>query len=156
MNAHPTLPIQMPIRCPLVSLQTAKEWLDRPFAEVEALWLDGQLRWVFDISSPRAKGRRAEYRILRESIEAFHARRAPVVTTFDQVIDYILPHSRETLRSTEMQRVLSCESDHTSELIRSGAWEQVGERPAKTGPNSFYRVARESVIRFLRQRALNH
>lgn len=149
--------LHLPAQRPLVPLEACMVLCDRDEDDLVALVQSGDLAYAWDLRGAKAE-RRAELRIWRESVLAYLAT-APGGTpgegsgpTEAEVIEQMLPHNRDTLWSTELQRMFSASQTHVQGLIDDGLLQQAGERTQRRGVNARVRVSRESVIEFFKSR----
>ena len=159
--------LRLPGQRPLVPLEACMVLCDRDEDDLIALVQSGDLAFAWDIRGAKAE-RRAELRVWRESVLAYLAAApgegtrptgqngcAPGEGTAlpeEEVLERLLPHGRDTLFSTELQRMFSASQTHVQGLIDGGLLEQAGERRQVRGVNARVRVSRESVIQFLKDR----
>jgi hypothetical protein len=146
-----SLPITLPAQRPLVPAEAAIVLCDQDERVILEWCEEGVFAWSWDIATPQAA--RREVRIWRSSLLAHLANGKQPTSVFPEVIEDILP-KRERIRSTELERLFSCSHDHIAALIESGIFDQVEERTATRGPNSFRVVSRTSVVEFLRVRRI--
>lgn len=143
---------------PFMSINAVMGWLDKDEDTIKYLYEDGLLRFAFNIASPRAQ--KAEVRILTECVRAYirmdHLNLLSVPRAqddLDAVLKTIFPHSRATVRGTEIRRALNCSSQHILDLDSEGCLkrdEKVKLRTPKSSPS----YHRSSVINFLKSRRL--
>lgn len=119
---------------------------------------DGSLPWVFDISRGPDR-RRAERRVLAWCVWEYLGQRAEGISPtaklkFERVVDLILGHNRDTVRSAELGRCLHCQRKHIHELTQAKQLEVVAERLPRRGPASSPRITRQSITAFLERRRM--
>lgn len=141
--------LKLPDARPMWPLNACACILDRTDAEIISMIEDGRLQYAWNIATRRAD--RAEWRIWRGSIHAYAAGEITMQGPF-KVLAGLFPHSRETLRTPELERLLSCSPRHVQRLCDDGTLTTHGDRPEPIGPNSFRRVTRASIEAFLRNR----
>lgn len=146
------LPLQLPAARPLVPMEACMVLLDRNEDELLSLVETGDMAWAWDIRSEEAT--RREIRVWRGSLLA-HMRQEADEEDEEIVLSSLLPHSRETIRSTELQRLFSASQTHIQNLINQGALREDGMRETQAGPNAFCRVSRQSIINFLKERRVS-
>lgn len=147
------LPIDLPISRPLIPMKAAVVFLDRSEDEILALIDSGELAWAWDISSEAAE--RREVRIWRESLLVFLSPGGPSShSDLDEtnVLNFLLPHSGDELRSTHLQRLFTASQGHIQHLIDQKLLH--GLNDPKTGRNGYVRVTRASFLTFMRARRI--
>lgn len=157
---------------PLCSINTAKGILSLSAEDIMSLITDGQIQFAWDIGTG---SRHKEIRIWIESLRLYQgslgraateggapraARRdpsdsLPSVTscsnlTEADVIARIIQHSRETLRATELQRLLNCDWIVVKRHIESGAL-TLAPGPALRAKET-PRITRQSFLAFMLKR----
>lgn len=160
-----TLDIHIPAGRVLIPLEAVMVLTDKDEDQVLSLIETGAIAWAWDLRSKEAT--RREVRVWRESLlDYLHhddgPRTPPSVkarlTDQDEAPTYqaLMPHSRPELRTTELTRLWSVSSTHMHALIADQLLAEAGreeKRPA-SGPNSYIKVTRESVIAFLMSRRI--
>ena len=149
------LPIDLPISRPLIPMKAAVVLLDRSEDEVLALIDLGELTWAWDISSEAAE--RREVRIWRESLLCHMQNDAGLRDSHAKlpeasVLNFLLPHSGEEIRSTHLQRLFTASQGHIQHLIDQKLLH--GLNDPKTGRNGYVRVTRASFLAFMRSRRI--
>ena len=133
--------------------------LDRDEDEVLAAVESGVLGWAWNIARPGAE--RRELRIWAPSLLSLLAGGRPEAATprsqesgaaqpgeeLLTLLRGILPG--RDVRSTELQRFFSCSGSHVAHLLQDGCLAPAALRQCEDGPNSFTRVKRDSVVKFL-------
>jgi hypothetical protein len=138
----------LPAARPLIPVEVAMVLLDRDEDEVLAAIESGVLGWAWNIGCPTAE--RRELRIWRDSLLALLNGQANPETDLTKILRGVLPN--RPVRSTELQRFFSCSSTHVTHLLRDGCLTAAGRRQREDGPNSFTRITRDSVLKFLTER----
>ena len=149
MTTQKQLPICIPAARPLVPLEAIMVLLDIDEDSVLGLIDGGELRWAWNIAS--AGSDRREVRVLRESILSYCALSGQP-SGEESLWTIVFGHSRDVVKSTELQRLFSCSSSHVHRLIKDK--DLVALNAATTGPNGFARITRASVIAFLQARRI--
>jgi hypothetical protein len=127
---------------PFSSVWQAATLLDCSERRVYHYIQEGRLPLAFDISRPG--GERVCLRMATASVVGLqrHKRLAADLETF---LAEVLPPAQFSYKAPQLARMLQCDLDHIYRLISANALEDVGG-------STRYRVPRESVARFLRQR----
>jgi hypothetical protein len=146
-RAQLALPLALPAHRPLVPVEVAVVILDRDYDEVVSLIEEGKLMPAWNIASPGCE--RREIRIAREGLLRMINGQGESLKA-----EEMLPHHRDTLRTTELQRFFSASQWHVQGLCNAGELEVEGERAVVRGPNAFSRVTRTSVLNFLNRRTI--
>lgn len=133
----------------LWKLATCEDFFDR---DHDTLVIDVEnqtLKFAWNIAAPGAEQK--EIRVWRNAALAFRRNeRLPTITDED-VYRLILPN--RDLRSTELQRILSCSHPHITTLRPLLV---VTREPLQAdGPNAFTVFSRDSIVEFLRSRRLS-
>ena len=153
--------LQLPVGRPLIHLQTVIDMTNGTSDSVLLLIEDGQLEFAWDISSQGCK--RREIRVWRDSLLTYLASREKegkgesekgrfALSPFHPGSLALFSHARETVKTTELQRIFSASQTHVQDLIREGCL--VALTQAKPGPGGFALVTRESVVSFLVRRRI--
>lgn len=138
-------------RRPLWKAKTIEDFFDLTRSKVMARIESGEFPWAFNIGL----GKKSEPRILGHSVMEsvlgpFEGIGATKNLQLPEVINLILP--KRDVRSTELKRLLSCNSDHVQNLIPQLT---VTKKPtAKDGPYSYTVFSRVSVEKFLTGRRM--
>ena len=156
--------LTLPAARPLIPVEVAMVLLDRDEDEVLAAIESGVLGWAWNIGCPNAE--RRELRIWRDSLLALLEGRRQETggpegrsqedskeqkpLSLEEILRGVLPN--RPVRSTELQRFFSCSSTHITHLLRDGCLTAAGRRQRDDGPNSFTRITRDSVVKFLTDR----
>ena len=122
--------------------------LDRDEDEILHAVESGDLGWAWDIAVPTAE--RREIRIWRESLLALAAGKRDPDLEPHAVIARILPPAH--IRSPQLQRLWSCSSTHIHALLDSDAIAVEAAPVARSGPQSYTLIRRESIAAFLSNR----
>jgi len=143
---------QNALRRPLCKVITAECFLDLTHDQVMARIQNGNFPWAFNIGAGKL---RSEPRILALTVvEKIFGVHPAIGATKDlrlkEVIDIILP--ARDIRSTELQRFLSCESGQIR-ILRS-QFRVTRAAKATDGPNSFTVFSRASVAAWLAKRRM--
>ena len=146
------LPIELPAQRPLVPAEAAIVLCDQDERVIVEWCESGVFSWSWDIATPEAA--RREIRIWRSSLLAHLRNCRQPAASWPEVVDDVLPQ-RERIRSTELERLFSCSHDHIASLIACRVFEQLGDRLAERGPNSYRVVSRKSVVEFLSGRRIS-
>ncbi len=149
MTTQRQLPICIPAARPLVPLEAIMVLLDIDEDSVLGLIDAGELRWAWNIASSGAD--RREIRVLRDSLLSYCALSGQPADAA-ALWPIVFGHSRDVVRSTELQRLFSCSSSHVHRLIKDK--DLVALNAATTGPNGYARITRASVIGFLNSRRM--
>jgi len=110
----------------------------------------GLFKYAFDISAPGAA--RRELRIYRDCVLHLVQPKLPLPKDLAEVFDAILP--KRGLRSTELQRTLSCSLQLVRDLDDAQLIKVERERLAVSGPRSSRVYSRASIVAFLQSRFL--
>jgi hypothetical protein len=143
------LPLNLPSRRPLVTLEGAVTLLDLDPIAITHACENGLIGWAFDLGT----GERREVRIWRGSIAAWlrtGGRDGAKAVPAKEVIDDILPG--RDLRSAELWRRLSISRQHLVTLLP--ALKVVAPATQARGVNAAELIARDSARRFLLDRRL--
>lgn len=141
------------VRTPFFQPETVMDILHLTRAQVKEKIQDGTFPWAFDIGESK---RRTEPRILALSVVEQQLGPLPAIgrtrnLELPEVMALILP-SRD-IRSTELRRILSCDSDLIRNLKRDLVVTQGPQ--AADGPTSFSVFSRASVVGMLAKRRMN-
>jgi hypothetical protein len=124
--------------------------MDRSEDEILAAIESGALPFAWHIGSSHAD--RREIRVWRESLLEFLEGRKPEPIGEGEVMRRILPQ-QDTIKSTQLQRVLSCSSTLVHQLFEEGCFGALAvERPKESGPHSALTFQRGRVDAWLRGR----
>lgn len=160
------LPIRIPASRTLLPLEFVQVLLDIDEDQVLSLICSAALEYAWDIASRDAD--RREIRVWRESVSDYMTHddgpRTPArvrVSASHQddgpAYQAVLPSSRPDFRTTELARSWTASSTHIHQLVADGLIQENAEdrrtRPA-SGPNSYIKVTRASVISFLLSRRI--
>jgi hypothetical protein len=119
---------------------------------------DGTLAWAWDITRGRNANRNAlrilGYCAVERAYGAIKSIGPTADLTFAQVCDLVIPHHRETVKGTDLQKMLSCCPQHITGLHDAGDLKRVPERLARSGPNASPSYTRESVVNLLKSRRI--
>jgi hypothetical protein len=131
-----------------------EECLDILRPKLNTMVENGQLPWVWDLGNGR---QRKELRILGYSVVEQTSGPIPGIGAtknleLPEVVNLILPPTRETFRGTELQRMFHLGPDMVSRLSESGELEKVPQQLTNTGVNSSPSFTRRSVIKLLEKR----
>lgn len=130
-------------------LTSLEDFFDRDHDALILAVENQELKFAWDIAAPGTA--RREVRVWRAAALAnFHGEPLPDVTE-DDVYRRIFPN--RDLRSTELERILSCTHQHIYEL--APLWTITRAPQQADGPLSFTVFDRNSVIAFLRSRRLS-
>jgi hypothetical protein len=144
----PTIIDESPRRV-LWKLGTCEDFFDR---DHDALVIDVEnqtLKFAWDIAASGAEQK--EIRVWRNAALALRRNEPLPAVTEDDVYRMILPG--RDLRSTELQRILSCSHPHIATLRPHLV---VTREPLQAdGPNAFTVFSRASIVAFLRSRRLS-
>ncbi len=139
-------------RHPLWKVKTIEDFFDLSRDLVMAKIENGEFPWAFNIatSARRSEPRVLGYCVMEKTAGPFEGIGATRNLELPEVINFILP--QRDVRSTELQRLLSCDQGHVYHLAPNFT---VTKKPAaKTGPHSFTVFSRASVARFLQKRRM--
>ena len=144
------------LRRPLWQAETAQECLDVSRAKLMQMIESGEISWAWNIGMGNT---RQEIRILGHCVVELQTGPINGIGStrnlkLPEVINLILPKTRQTLRGRELQRLLLCNPDTIRKLHQAGDLEKVAETIAKVGPDSSPRFTRAGLIRFLEKRRL--
>jgi hypothetical protein len=141
--------IELPPSRPLLKLSTCEDFFDRDYDTLIVDVENRVLRFAWDIATPETT--RREVRLWRGAALAwYHDKPIPKLTE-DDVYKLILPN--RDLRSTELERILSCTHQHVYALAPLLV---VTQAPLQAdGPHSYTKFSRASVVAFLRSRRLS-
>lgn len=104
-------------------------------------------------SGNRKSGNRRELRVFyRDGLAVLNQKPLPALTYEDCLKEFI-PVTRG-LKGTELQKHFSCGPDLIHDLDAAGLIEVERERLAQKGPRASHLYSRESILRFLANRAL--
>jgi len=116
----------------------------------------GELAWAFDVGMGKSV---KELRVLGHCVVEMQS--GPIAglgatgnLEIKEVLGLILPETRESLRATDLQRVLWVNADLIRDLAKSGALKRLRERLPKSGPNSSPHYTRASVAAWLAKRKI--
>lgn len=133
----------------LWKLASCEDFFDRDYETLILAVENQQLKFAWDIAAPGTA--RREVRVWRSAaLSEFRQQPFPRVTE-DDVYRLLLPN--RDLKSTELERILSCTHQHIYAL--APLWRVVRAPAAADGPNSFTIFDRNSVVSFLRSRRLS-
>jgi len=144
------------LRRPLWESETVQECLDIKRAELVAMIESGELAWAWDIG---LGNNRRELRILGHCVVEKQTGKIKEIgatrnLALPEVIDLILPATRQTMRGRELQRLFLTNPDTIRQLRIAGELERVPENLPKHGPNASPRYTRESLVKFLTKRRI--
>ena len=142
------------LRRPLWESDSVEECLDISREKLMAMIECGELAWAWNIGLGST---RQELRILGHCVVERQMGVIPQIGAtrnlkLPDVVNLILPGTRETLRGTELQKLFLCNPDQIRRLRVSGDLEVVPESLPPGGPNSSPRYTRASVAKFLEKR----
>jgi hypothetical protein len=107
---------------------------------------DGTLAFAFNVGDPAAA--RREIRVWRDALlKVLRKQDTTLPGTAEEVLAQLLP--QRDLRTTEVQRLLSCSSTHIRNLVAARHLKVARAARAQTGPNSAATIARHSLWQFL-------
>ncbi len=146
------------LRRPLMHPSVAEDCLDVSRTRFDAMIESGELPWAWDLSSGRSRNRK-EVRVLAHSvveratgpIQAIGATRN---LKLPEVVNLILPQTRETLRGAELQRLFHVSSDLIRNLSDAREIKRVNERLPAVGPNASPRFTFASLVELLSRRRI--
>src|SRR5690606_4447730 len=93
----------------------------------------GILPYAWDLRIPNAA--KAFLRILARSVSEIQSKgKANGDDDLSTVIDSILPHHRDIIRSYELGRMFSCDPCHITHLIKARCLEEIGSKQFRTQP----------------------
>ena len=144
----PTITDAAPRRA-LWKLTSLEDFSDRDYDSLIVAVENQTLKFAWDIAAPNTT--RREVRVWRAAALAAHREEPMPRVTEDDVYRLILPN--RDLRSTELERILSCTHQHIYAL--APLWTIVRAPAQADGPHSFSVFERNSVIAFLRARRLS-
>jgi hypothetical protein len=141
-------------RRPLMHSSAAENCLDISSRTLNALIESGELPFAWNFSCGRA---RKEIRILahcivERSIGTIQSIGATRNLKLPDVVNLILPQTRESMRGAELQRMFHFSSSLIFDLHRHGEIKKVAERLPAVGPNASPRFTRASLIKLLEKR----
>jgi hypothetical protein len=136
-------------RTRLIPIRGVMPIVDRDEDAVLALIEDGQLRWAFDVALTKGQ-RTKELRVFPKCIGDFVAGRECKIG-FEEVAAAMTRGESQALPATEIIAALNVSCTHAYNLIHRGELKQVSV--GLRGPRESARVAVESFVRFLRERA---
>jgi hypothetical protein len=129
-------------RRPFISVWQAATLLDCSERRVYHYIQEGRLPLAFDISRPG--GERVCLRMATASVVGLQRHRR-LQADLDSFLAEALPLEQYSYKAPQLARMWQCDQDHIYRLIGTKALEDVGG-------SIHYRVPRESVVRFLRER----
>jgi hypothetical protein len=129
---------------PFSSVWQAATLLDCTERRVYHYIQEGRLPLAFDISRPG--GERVCLRMATSSVVGLQRHRRPQ-TELEPFLAEVLPSAQFSYKAPHLSRLLQCDLDHIYRLIGMKALEDIGG-------STRYRVPRESVARFLRERRI--
>jgi len=143
-------------RRPLMSPTIAGECLGIGRRELNALVDSGEIPWAFDLGVGR---NRTELRILACCVVERATGPIPAIgatrnLNLPEVVDLILPKTRETLFGTELQRLFNASPDLIRDLAHAGEIKQLSGPLPAVGPNSSPRFTRASLVKLLENRRI--
>jgi len=129
-------------RRPFSSVWQAATMLDCSERRVYHHIQEGRLPLAFDISRPG--GERSYIRMATASVMALQRHRRPP-SDLDQFLAEVLPAGQFSYKAPHLARMLECDPDHIYRLIGANVLEDIGGLTR-------YRVPRESLVRFFKER----
>lgn len=155
--------LQIPARRPLVPLEALVTLLDRDVDDIIALINLARLEYAWDIACKDTT--RREIRVWRGSVMTHMENPLEAVLskkTVDEILESLFPHTRDIIRSPELERMFSCSQPHVTRLINDGLIEATGwgpqNRPMDSRPagsaDGYARITRASIKSFLTKRHL--
>lgn len=145
---------QLPAMRPLVPISTAMVLGDQDEDRVQAAIDTGAIPFAWDIRGLAAAAR--EIRMWRESLIWWLTTMGTFPTVaaqfpaIEDVVARLFPHSRDLIKGTELQRMLSCGHSHVINLIKDGLLDTTTE--IRTGPNGSPQITRVSITQLLLDR----
>jgi len=140
------LQIDLPAARPLVPVEACMVLCDADEDEILRHIEDGSLAWAFNIGEPTAL--RREIRVWRDALlKVLRRQDTPMPATPEEVISRFLP--QRDLRTSEIQRLFSCSSQHVHDLMRTRCLIVARAATAASGPNAAALITRASVQSFL-------
>lgn len=141
--------VELPPTRPLLKLSSCEDFFDRDYNTLIVDVENRVLQFAWDIAAPNVL--RREVRLWRGAALAWYHDRPTPKLTEEEVYRMILPN--RDIRSTELERILSCTHQHVYELA---PLLKVTRAPQQAdGPNSFTVFSRESIVAFLRSRRIS-
>jgi hypothetical protein len=144
------------LRRPLWQADTVQECLHISRGRLVQMIEAGEIAWAWNIG--RGNTRR-ELRILGHCIVELQT--GPIAEIgntrnlgLPEVVNLILPKTRQTLRGRELQKLFSCNPDTIRKLHLDGYLDKVPEKLATVGPNSSPRYTRASLVNFFAKRRI--
>ncbi len=142
------------LRRPMWHSCTVEECLDISRAKLNALIESGELAWAWNLGTGRA---RREIRILAHCVVEKQVGNLPTIGAtrnlkLPEVVNLILPKTRETLRCVELQRIFHSGPDLIHDLHAAGELKRLSEKLPAKGPNSSPRFTRASLVKLLESR----
>jgi hypothetical protein len=131
-------------RRPFSSVWQAATLLDCTERRVYHYIEEGRLPLAFDIARPG--GERVCLRMATASVVGLQRHRRPQAD-LEPFLAEVLPPAQFSYKAPQLARMLQCDLDHIYRLIGTKALEDIGG-------STRYRVPRESVVRFLRERRI--
>ena len=131
-------------RRPFSSVWQAATLLDCSEHRVYHYIQEGRLPLAFDIARPG--GGRVCLRMATASVVGLQ-RHCRVPADLESFLAEVLPAAQFSYKAPQLARMWQCDLDHIYRLIAAKALKDVGG-------STHYRVPRESVVRFLRQRRI--
>ncbi len=144
--------LKIEARRPLLPVEAVVFMVNRDADEIAADCERGAFQYAFDISAPGAA--RRELRIYRDCALQRLRPELPLPKNLVEVMEAILPH--RGLRSTELQRTLSCSLQLVRDLDDAQLIKVERERLARSGPRASRVYSRASIVHFLESRFLGH
>lgn len=142
------LNLSIPAERPMVPIEAAIVLLNRDYDSIVGMVDAGELPWAWDIRSEGAK--RREIRVWRDNLLDVMSGATSLTGDEGVVLDSLIGHKRDEVRSPELQRIFSCSHNHIFELLDD---KLITATKAQTlGVNGFARISRVSVFDFLRAR----
>jgi hypothetical protein len=129
-------------RRPFSSVWQAASMLDCTEKQIYHQIQEGRLPLAFDIARPG--GDRSYLRLATSSVTATQQRRRPPAD-LKQFLAKALPEEVFSYKVPQVARLLECDPDHIYHLIGAQALEDIGG-------STRYRVPRESLVHFLKER----
>jgi hypothetical protein len=148
------LPIEIPVRRPLMSIDAVKGALDLNEDDVMHLIEDRQLPFAFDLRGPSAE--KSYVRVWAKSVEEFRAGkkeiREPKASDVERVLNDILP-PKKLLVTSDLERALNVVSQHVHNLIAARVLKAVPGTGNAINQSPI--ILRESAMALLRERRIS-
>ncbi len=120
--------------------------------ELVAEVTSGKVRFAFNLARQGAD--RQYLRVWNRSIICFLNPELTQPQSLPEVLNYILPHRRHTLRASDLMRSFNVSSQHVLNLIEDKCFAEVSGHADAAHPKASPVLTRASVVNFLTERRI--